>query len=110
MSVPPNMMSAGPAMMATPTAPMPQAPTGGVPAAAALPGMAQLAQAQSAQMMQIQDEMNKQIMMLIASLPTPNPAGQAAVSAPMTPMMSGADTNTTAPTSGMSMGGGTGAY
>jgi hypothetical protein len=83
---------------------------GGVPAAAALPGMAQLAQAQSAQMMQIQDEMNKQIMMLIASLPTPNPAGQAAVSAPLTPMMSGADTNTTAPMDGMPMGSGTGAY
>jgi hypothetical protein len=83
---------------------------GGVPAAAALPGMAQLAQAQSAQMMQIQDEMNKQIMMLIASLPTPNPAGEAAVSAPLTPMMSGADTNTTAPMGAAPMGGGSGAY
>jgi hypothetical protein len=50
--------------------------------------MAQLAQAQQAQMMQIQDEMNKQIMMLIASLPTPNPAGNAAVTTPTTPMMS----------------------
>jgi hypothetical protein len=29
-------------------------------------------------------------MMLISSLPTPNPAGEAAVSTPMTPMMSGA--------------------
>jgi hypothetical protein len=83
---------------------------GGVPAAAALPGMAQLAQAQSAQMMQIQDEMNKQIMMLIASLPTPNPAGEAAVSAPLTPMMSGADTGSSAPMGDMPMGGGFGAY
>jgi len=101
------MMGAGPAMMAPP-APMPPAPMGGVPAAAALPGMAQLAEAQSAQMMQIQDEMNKQIMMLIASLPTPNPAGEAAVSAPLTPMMSGADTGSAAPA--MPMSGGTGAY
>jgi hypothetical protein len=77
---------------------------------AALPGMAQLASAQSAQMMAIQDEMNKQIMMLIASLPTPNPAGEAAVSAPLTPMMSGADTGTTAPMGDMPMGSGTGAY
>jgi hypothetical protein len=83
---------------------------GGVPAAAALPGMAQLAQAQSAQMMQIQDEMNKQIMMLIASLPTPNPAGEAAVSAPLTPMMGGADTGSAAPMGDMPMGGGSGAY
>jgi hypothetical protein len=104
------MMGAGPAMMAPPAAPMPPAPMGGVPAAAALPGMAQLAQAQSAQMMQIQDEMNKQIMMLIASLPTPNPAGEAAVSAPLTPMMSGADTSNAAPMGDMPMGGGTGAY
>jgi len=104
------MMGAGPAMMAPPAAPMPPAPMGGVPAAAALPGMAQLAQAQSAQMMQIQDEMNKQIMMLIASLPTPNPAGEAAVSAPLTPMMSGADTSNAAPMGAMPMGGGTGAY
>jgi len=104
------MMGAGPAMMAPP-APMPPAPGGFVPpAAAALPGMAQLAEAQSAQMMQIQDEMNKQIMMLIASLPTPNPAGEAAVSAPLTPMMSGADTGSAAPMGDMPMGGGTGVY
>ena len=107
MSVPPNMMNAGPAMMSPPAAPMapPTAAPAQTPAMAALPGMAQLASAQSAQMMAIQDEMNKQIMMLIASLPTPNPAGEAAVSAPLTPMMSGADTNTTAPMDGMSMGG-----
>jgi hypothetical protein len=59
--------------------------------------MAQLAQAQTMQMADhqrqmamMQEEMQKQIMMLIASLPTPNPAGEAAVSTPMTPMMSGA--------------------
>jgi hypothetical protein len=59
--------------------------------------MAQLAQAQTLQMADhqrqmamMQEEMQKQIMMLIASLPTPNPAGEAAVSAPLTPMMSGA--------------------
>ena len=91
--------------MAPPTAAPAQ-----TPAMAALPGMAQLASAQSAQMMAIQDEMNKQIMMLIASLPTPNPAGEAAVSAPLTPMMSGADTGTTAPMGDMPMGSGTGAY
>jgi len=49
-------------------------------------------------------------MMLIASLPTPNPAGEAAVSAPLTPMMSGADTGSAAPMGDMPMGGGTGAY
>jgi len=102
------MMGAGPAMMASPAAPMPPAPTAQTPAMAALPGMAQLASAQQAQMMAIQDEMNKQIMMLIASLPTPNPAGEAAVSAPLTPMMSGADTGSAAPA--MPMSGGTGAY
>lgn len=103
------MMGAGPAMMAPP-APMapPTAAPVQTPAMAALPGMAQLASAQSAQMMAIQDEMNKQIMMLIASLPTPNPAGEAAVSAPLTPMMSGADTGTAAPA--MPMSGGAGAY
>jgi hypothetical protein len=41
-------------------------------------------------MQMMQEEMQKQIMMLISSLPTPNPAGEAAVSTPMTPMMSGA--------------------
>jgi hypothetical protein len=59
--------------------------------------MAELAQAQTMQMadqqrqmQMMQDEMQKQIMMLISSLPTANPAGEAAVSTPMTPMMSGA--------------------
>ena len=77
----------------------PPVPGGMVPpAVAALPGMADLAQAQTMQMadhqrqMQaMQDEMQKQIMMLIASLPTANPAGQAAVSTPMSPMMSGSN-------------------
>lgn len=86
---------------------MPMAPPAGgpvPPAVAALPGMADLAQAQTMQMadhqrqMQaMQDEMQKQIMMLIASLPTPNPAGEAAVSTPMTPMMSGAGSTMGAP-------------
>lgn len=74
----------------------PPAPGGPIaPAVAVLPGMAELAQAQTMQLaehqrqMQVmQDEMQNQIMMLIASLPTPNPAGEAAVSTPMTPMMS----------------------
>jgi hypothetical protein len=59
--------------------------------------MANLAQQQTLQMAEhqrqmamIQEQMQKEIMMLIASLPTPNPAGEAAVSAPLTPMMSGA--------------------
>jgi len=97
-------MGAGPMIPPPPMgAPMgmpmaPPAPGGPVPpAVAALPGMAELAQAQTMQMadhqrqMQaMQQEMQNQIMMLIASLPTPNPAGEAAVSTPMTPMMSGA--------------------
>lgn len=111
MSVPPNMLGAGPMIPPPPMgAPMgmpmaPPAPGGPVPpAVAALPGMAELAQAQTMQMadhqrqMQaMQDEMQKQIMMLIASLPTPNPAGEAAVSTPMTPMMSGAGSTMGAP-------------
>lgn len=110
MSVPPNMMGAGPMIPPPPMgAPMgmPMAPPAGgpvPPAVAALPGMAELAQAQTMQMadhqrqMQaMQDEMQKQIMMLIASLPTPNPAGEAAVSTPMTPMMSGAGSTMGAP-------------
>ena len=108
MSVPPNMMGAGPMIPPPPMgAPMgaPPAPGGPIaPAVAALPGMADLAQAQTMQLaehqrqMQVmQDEMQKQIMMLIASLPTPNPAGEAAVSTPMTPMMSGAGSTMGAP-------------
>ena len=98
MSVPPGMMGAGP-MIPPPPMGAPMAPPAGgpvPPAVAAMPGMAQLAQAQTMQMadhqkqMQaMQDEMQKQIMMLISSLPTPNPAGEAAVSAPLTPMMAG---------------------
>ena len=101
-------MGAGPMIPPPPMgAPMgaPPVPGGMVPpAVAALPGMADLAQAQTMQMadhqrqMQaMQDEMQKQIMMLIASLPTPNPAGEAAVSTPMTPMMSGAGSTMGAP-------------
>lgn len=78
---------------------MPPAPTTGAPPAVeALPGIAALAQQQTIemlqhekQMMEMQERMQKEIMMLIASLPTPNPAGEAAVSTPMTPMMSGSD-------------------
>lgn len=98
------MMGAGPAMMAPPAPVAPQGVT--APAAALLPGMADLAQAQSAQLMAMQDEMNKQIMMLIASLPTPNPAGEAAVSTPMSPMMSGSGSAAPA----MPMSGDSGAY
>lgn len=100
MAVDPSMMGAGPMIPPPPmqAPPMPPAPTSDVaPAVAALPGMAQLAQAQAMQladhqrqMAMMQEEMNKQVMMLIASLPTPNPAGEAAVSTPTTPMMSGA--------------------
>lgn len=96
MAVDPSMMGAPPMM---PPAPMsaPPAPVGPVPpAVAALPGMSQLAQAQTMQMMDhqrqmamMQEEMQKQMMMLISSLPTPNLAGEAAVSTPMSPMMSG---------------------
>jgi len=99
MAVDPSMMGAGP-MIPPPPMGAPMAAPGGAnvpPAVAAMPGMAQLAQAQSMQMADhqrqmamMQEEMQKQIMMLIASLPTPNPAGEAAVSAPLTPMMSGA--------------------
>ena len=102
------MMGAGPMIPPPPMgAPMgaPPVPGGMVPpAVAALPGMADLAQAQTMQMadhqrqmQMMQDEMQKQIMMLIASLPTPNPAGEAAVSTPMTPMMSGAGSTMGAP-------------
>ena len=108
MAVDPAMMAAGmgapmippPPMGAPMAAPMmPPAPTTGAPPAVeALPGIAALAQQQTIemlqhekQMMEMQERMQKEIMMLIASLPTPNPAGEAAVSTPMTPMMSGAD-------------------
>ena len=104
MAVDPSMMGAPPMM---PPAPMsaPPAPGGPIPpAVAALPGMSQLAQAQTMQMMDqqrqmamMQEEMQKQMMMLISSLPTPNPAGEAAVSTPMTPMMSGAGSTMGAP-------------
>ena len=104
MAVDPAMMAAGmgapmlpPPPMAAPM--MPPAPTTGAPPAVeALPGIAALAQQQTIemlqhekQMMEMQERMQKEIMMLIASLPTPNPAGEAAVSTPMTPMMSGSD-------------------
>ena len=105
MAVDPAMMAAGmgapmipPPPMGAPMAP-PAAPMGGAPPAVeALPGIAALAQQQTIemlqhekQMMEMQERMQKEIMMLIASLPTPNPAGEAAVSTPMTPMMSGSD-------------------
>jgi alpha-D-ribose 1-methylphosphonate 5-triphosphate diphosphatase PhnM len=103
-AVDPMMMQAGmiapmipPAPMA---APMAAPTTGAPPAVEALPGIAALAQQQTIemlqhekQMMEMQERMQKEIMMLIASLPTPNPAGEAAVSTPMTPMMSGPNTS-----------------
>lgn len=96
MAVDPSMMGAAPMIPPAPVAP--PAPTGDVPpAVAALPGVAALAQQQSLQMADhqrqmamMQEQMQKEIMLLIASLPTPNPAGEAAVSTPMTPMMAGA--------------------
>lgn len=99
MAVDPSMMQQS-APLSIPPAPMaaPAAPGGEVPpAVAALPGVAQLAQQQSMQMADhqrqmamMQEQMQKEIMLLIASLPTPNPAGEAAVSTPTTPMMAGA--------------------
>ena len=105
MAVDPAMMAAGMSAPMIPPPPMntpmaaPAAPMGGAPPAVeALPGIAALAQQQTIemlqhekQMMEMQERMQKEIMMLIASLPTPNPAGEAAVSTPMTPMMSGSD-------------------
>jgi hypothetical protein len=104
MAVDPAMMAAGMGAPMIPPPPMgapmmPPAPTTGAPPAVeALPGIAALAQQQTIemlqhekQMMEMQERMQKEIMMLIASLPTPNPAGEAAVSTPMTPMMSGSD-------------------
>lgn len=100
MAVDPAMMQAGmgapmlpPPPMMPPATPMGMAP----PAVEALPGIAQLAQEQTMQMLEherqmaeMQERMQKEIMLLIASLPTRNPAGEAAVSTPMTPMMGGA--------------------
>lgn len=108
MAVDPMMMQAGMGAPMLPPPPMgmpmgapmpPAAPAAGAPPAVeALPGIAALAQQQTIemlqhekQMMEMQERMQKEIMMLIASLPTPNPAGEAAVSTPMTPMMSGSD-------------------
>lgn len=122
----PSMMGGAPMSppMAPPMSP-PMPPAGGgmiAPAVSALPGMSQLAIAQQAQladhqrqMAMMQEEMQKQMMILIASLPTPNPAGEAAVSTPMTPMMSGAGagmSGASAPMSSGSMGmmDGSGAY
>jgi hypothetical protein len=74
---------------------------------------------QERQMMMLQEQMQKEIMLLIASLPTPNPAGEAAVSAPLTPMMDGggpmppvpSETMGAAPDMGaMGMGGMPGAF
>ena len=59
------------------------------------------------QMAEMQERMQKEIMLLIASLPTRNPAGEAAVSTPMTPMMGGAGMGEpAAPMGGAPMGGG----
>ena len=122
MSVDPSMMMGGgaPPLPPGPMAPpmggapmMPPMPGANTPAGAALPGMAELASAQSAKMAQMQDEMNKQIMMLIASLPTPNPAGNAAASTPSAPMMSSpSDQSSMGGPSGSPMSGsmGSGAY
>lgn len=106
MAVDPMMMQAGMSAPMIPPAPMaapmaPAAPMGAAPPAVeALPGIAALAQQQTIemlqhekQMMEMQERMQREIMMLIASLPTPNPAGEAAVSTPMTPMMSGPNTS-----------------
>lgn len=110
----PSMMGGAPQgpPMAPPMAP-PMPPAGGMvaPAVSALPGMSQLAIAQQAQladhqrqMAMMQEEMQKQMMILIASLPTPNPAGEAAVSTPMTPMMSGAGAGMNTASAPMSSG------
>ena len=58
---------------------------------------------QEKQMMEMQERMQKEIMMLIASLPTRNPAGEAAVSTPMTPMM-GAGAAPSMPMGGSDLG------
>ena len=101
MAVDPMMMQAGMAAPMIPPPPMAApmgAPMGAAPPAVeALPGIAALAQEQTIQMLQhekqmmeMQERMQKEIMLLIASLPTRNPAGEAAVSTPTTPMMGGA--------------------
>lgn len=94
--IPPAPMGAAP--MGAPMAPPMMPQTGAPPAVEALPGIAALAQQQTMealqhekQMMEMQERMQKEIMMLIASLPTPNPAGEAAVSTPLTPMIGRAD-------------------
>lgn len=95
MAVDPMMMQAGMGAPMIPPPPMAPAPMGAAPPAVeALPGIAQLAQEQTIQMLQqekqmmeMQERMQKEIMLLIASLPTRNPAGEAAVSTPLTPMM-----------------------
>ena len=118
MAVDPAMMQAGMGAPMIPPPPMgapmmPPAPTTGAPPAVeALPGIAQLAQEQTMQMLEherqmaeMQERMQKEIMLLIASLPTRNPAGEAAVSTPMTPMMGGAGMGEpAAPMGGGSMG------
>jgi hypothetical protein len=119
-AVDPNMIGAGPMIppqpgntlgMNLPSMPMQQMPApGSPPAVEALPGIAQLAQEQTMQvleqerqMMEMQERMQKEIMLLIASLPTKNPAGQAAVSTPLPPAMSGAGMG--APSAPMGMSG-----
>lgn len=97
MAVDPMMMGAGPMIPPPPVAAAPVAPMADVPpAVGALPGIAQLAQEQTMQMLEEQrrmedmrEKMQRDMMMLIAAMPTPNPAGEAAVSTPMTPMMGG---------------------
>ena len=114
MAVDPSQMGAPMMAPPMPAAPMSPAPdmSSVPPAVAALPGMAQLAQAQSMQMADhqrqmamMQEEMQKQIMMLIAALPTPNPAGEQAVSSPLTPMMAGSTGQGAAPAPSQEMTG-----
>lgn len=117
MAVDPMMMQAGMGAPMIPPPPMAPAPMGAAPPAVeALPGIAALAQQQTMealqhekQMMEMQERMQKEIMLLIASLPTRNPAGEAAVSTPMTPMMGGAGMGEPAAPMGGAMGGAMGA-
>ena len=113
MATDPSMVGMPPGMpMAAPPMPMmpPAAPAPGLPPAVeALPMLGQLAQEQTMrmmeqerQMMMLQEQMQKEIMLLIASLPTPNPAGEAAVTAPLTPMMDGGGALPPAPSETMS--------
>lgn len=111
MAVDPMMMQGGMGAPMIPPPPMPAAPMSAAPPAVeALPGIAQLAQEQTIQMLQhekqmmeMQERMQKEIMMLIASLPTRNPAGEAAVSTPLTPMM-GAGAAPSMPMGGSDLG------